>query len=143
MSRTATSVTVSDAFGSVSEAVIRAMTYFGPFTIDEVERCIGDFTMVWMKPREALAPRGPEGQRPMVPVGLAWPCGCDARGESSVTMRASRWAPCEKHRRFVLDLAAPTCTIPAERSGGYLVPRDHATMLGQGALLFEAVPYSL
>ena len=118
------------------------MTYYGPFTIDEVERCIGDFTMVWMKPREALFLRGPEGQRPLYAVGIARPRGCDVRGESYVHMRTSRWAPCEQHRRCVLDLDAPTCTIPQECSGGYLVSRDQATQ-GQGTLLFEAVPYSL
>jgi|SRR5665213_526663 len=118
-------------------------TYYGPFTIVEVERCIGDFTMVWMKPHDTRVVRGPDGQRPLYAVGCAWPCGCEVRGPSYVNLRTSRWAPCRQHQQFVLWQNTPQTAVPEEQCGGILVPRDQATRRQDEMMLFEAVPYSL
>jgi hypothetical protein len=116
--------------------------YLGPFTILEIERHIGDFNSVWVKPRETVGVRGPEGQRLLYPVGMRWPCGCDVRGPSYEMMRTSRWAPCALHRVSAENTGAPGCEVSEDLMGGYLVPREWATMR-DGWHLIEATPYLL
>ncbi len=114
------------------------MTYYGPFTIDRIESRIGDFIGVFLKPREVLGVYGPNAARPLYAIGCAWACGCESRGECSVRLRTSHWAPCPTHRHFVVDARTPTSTPPEERLGGHLVARDVAEMSAHTDL-FEAV----
>jgi hypothetical protein len=90
-------------------------TFYGPFRITEI-RSGPDFTQVWMKPHESRVFPGPQGQRPLTAVGMTWPCGCEVRGSSLVTVRTSRWAPCADHRDLVEDF--PECH--------HVPPRPHA-----------------
>jgi len=116
-----------------------SLRYLGPFTISEIEWHIGDFDSVWVKPRESAILRGPQGQRLLYPVGMRWPCGCDVRGPSYENLKTSRWAPCPTHRANAVYTGAPACEVSEDQIGGYLVPREWATMR-QGWHLIEAAP---
>ena|SRR5947209_3376779 len=113
--------------------------YLGPFTITQIERHIGDFDSVWVKPHETRMLRGPEGQRPLYPVGVHWPCGCDARRPSYELMRTSRWAPCPSHHANAACTGAPACAVPEDQTRGLPGAAPWATMR-DGWHLFEAEP---
>ena len=103
-------------------------TYYGPFTISQVEQCVGDFSYVWMKPGNTSVIHGPNGERLLYAVGCVWDCGCDVRGPSYDMIRTSRWSPCAKHAHFVRRIPQLRCDVPEDLRGGELYRRRDVTM---------------
>jgi hypothetical protein len=101
----------------------------GPFSLDQLEEHLGDYTHVLLdlEPSAAFGPPWNAGRT----VGFWWECGCSARG----TEAASAWSACNEHQ--VLTVDAPTLAPGDVYNGGFWVTRELATSTNGKGKMFR------